>query len=42
MPSGNVTKRVLISVIGIPIILAASYLGSAFFFTFVLTSIAYS
>lgn len=36
MPAGNVAKRVLISVIGIPIILAASYLGSPYFFTFVL------
>jgi phosphatidate cytidylyltransferase len=36
MPSGNITKRVLISIIGIPVILTASYLGSAYFFTFVL------
>ena len=36
MPSGNTTKRVLISIIGIPVILAASYFGSAYFFTFVL------
>jgi len=37
MPVGNTTKRVLISIIGIPVILAAGYFGSAFFFTFVLT-----
>jgi phosphatidate cytidylyltransferase len=36
MAPGNTTKRVLISIIGIPVILAACYFGSAFFFTFVL------
>jgi phosphatidate cytidylyltransferase len=36
MASGNTTKRVLVSFIGIPVILVVSYVGSAFFFTFVL------
>ncbi|MDR3626724.1 MAG: phosphatidate cytidylyltransferase [Ignavibacteriaceae bacterium] len=36
MSAGNITKRVLISVLGIPLIIAVCYLGSAYFFTFVL------
>jgi phosphatidate cytidylyltransferase len=36
MPPGNTAKRVLISVVAIPVILAASYVGSVYFFTFVL------
>jgi phosphatidate cytidylyltransferase len=36
MSPGNTTKRVLVSLIGIPVILALCYLGSVYFFTFVL------
>jgi phosphatidate cytidylyltransferase len=36
MPQGNIVKRVIISIIGIPVILIVSYFGGAYFFTFVL------
>ncbi len=36
MPVGNTAKRVLVSIVAIPLILAACYIGNIYFFVFVL------